>query len=112
MNEHFLVAHNDSDQPRSLKPEDSVLSLNAFHTVIKSVGAPDRWRNTLPSKMVALELDGLVKQLAMPLAAFGPRKKERALTTLVRGIPDQRDKSDEEKQDKFNHADSLLDAKT
>ena len=112
MNEHFLVTHNDSDQPWPLKPKYSILPLNAFHAVIKSIGTPDQRRPALPFQMVAFKLDGLVKQLAMPLAAFGPRKKERALTTLVRGIPDQRDKSDEEKQDKFNHADSLLDAKT
>ena len=62
--------------------------------------------------MVAFKLNGLIKQLALPLSAFGPRKEERALAALVRGIPDQRDKSDEEKQHKFNHTDSLLDART
>jgi hypothetical protein len=62
--------------------------------------------------MVAFKLDGLIKQLTLPLSAFGPCKEERALSALVRGIPDQRDKSDEEKQHKFNHADSLLDART
>ena len=62
--------------------------------------------------MVAFKLDGLIKQLALALSTFGPCKEERALAALIRGIPDQRDKPDEEKQHKFNHADSLLDART
>ena len=62
--------------------------------------------------MVAFKLDGLIKQLTLPLSAFGPCKEERALAALIRGIPDQRDKPDKEKQDKFNHVASLLDART
>ena len=62
--------------------------------------------------MVAVKLDSLIEQLTLPLSALCPRKEEGTLTALIRGVPDQRDQPNEEKQDKLNHVDSLLDART